>query len=75
MVGPAGSEPEKHEVQAAEGRLGSEPTMPRHNAEASRAELAQAIAQQLAGLAFGSIVITVHNGRVVQLERTEKTRF
>ena len=34
-----------------------------------------AIAAQLSGMAYGSLVITVHDGRVVQLERTEKTRF
>ena len=34
-----------------------------------------AIAAQLSGMSYGSLVITVHDGRVVQLERTEKTRF
>ena len=34
-----------------------------------------AIAAQLSGMSYGSLVITVHEGRVVQLERTEKTRF
>ena len=35
----------------------------------------EAIAAQLSGMSYGSLVITVHDGRVVQLERTEKTRF
>jgi hypothetical protein len=34
-----------------------------------------AIAAQLSGMSYGSLLITVHEGRVVQLERTEKTRF
>jgi len=34
-----------------------------------------AITAQLSGMSYGSLVITVHDGRVVQLERTEKTRF
>jgi hypothetical protein len=35
----------------------------------------EAIAAQLSGMSYGSLLITVHDGRVVQLERTEKTRF
>lgn len=29
----------------------------------------------LAGLEFGSVVITVHHGRIVQIERREKVRL
>ena len=47
--------------------------------EISASDLARgtldAIAAQLSGMSYGSLVITVHDGRVVQLERTEKTRF
>ena len=42
---------------------------------ASQPDTLDAIAAQLSGMAYGSLVITVHDGRVVQLERTEKTRF
>ena len=41
----------------------------------SRAQLLDAIVAQLEGMSFGSLVITVHDGRIVQLERTEKTRL
>ena len=33
------------------------------------------IAAQLSGLSYGSLLITVHEGKIVQLERTEKTRL
>jgi len=33
------------------------------------------IAEQLKGLNYGSLTITIHDGHIVQLERTERTRF
>ena len=33
------------------------------------------IAQALAGLEFGAVEITVHYGRIVQIERREKVRL
>lgn len=39
------------------------------------AELLEAIARARAGLRFGSIEITVHEGKVTQIERKEKFRF
>ena len=33
------------------------------------------IAQALAGLEFGTVEITVHHGRIVQIERREKVRL
>jgi len=33
------------------------------------------IAESLAGLRYGSVHIVVHDGRIVQIERTEKRRF
>lgn len=33
------------------------------------------IAEALAGMEFGSVEITVHNSRIVQIERREKVRF
>lgn len=34
-----------------------------------------ALRQQVEGLRFGVVQVVVHDGRVVQIERTEKTRF
>lgn len=36
--------------------------------------LEAALAQALAGLRYGSVEITVHNARVVQIERKERFR-
>lgn len=33
------------------------------------------IALQVNGLEYGSVLITVHDGRVVQIDRTERSRF
>lgn len=33
------------------------------------------IVRSLAGLKYGSVQITVHDGRIVQIDRTEKNRF
>jgi hypothetical protein len=33
------------------------------------------IVEALRGLAYGSLVITIHNSRIVQIERTEKHRI
>jgi hypothetical protein len=35
----------------------------------------EAVSAALAGLRYGEIQLTVHDGRVVQLEVTEKQRF
>jgi hypothetical protein len=35
----------------------------------------QALTRALASLRYGTIELTVHDGRVVQLERREKVRF
>ncbi len=35
----------------------------------------EAVREALARLRFGSVAITVHDGRVVQLDITEKQRF
>jgi len=37
--------------------------------------LLQVLARTLASLRYGTIELTVHDGRVVQLERREKVRF
>ena len=38
-------------------------------------EVAREILEALRGLRFGSVEITVHDCRVVQIERREKVRF
>ncbi|MGE4430154.1 MAG: YezD family protein [Sphingobium sp.] len=45
------------------------------NAVDPRDESLATIRQALEGLRFGSISITVHEGRVVQIDVTEKRRF
>jgi hypothetical protein len=39
------------------------------------AAVLEAVSAALAGLRYGEIQLTVHDGRVVQLEITEKQRF
>jgi hypothetical protein len=39
------------------------------------ASVLEAVGTALAGLRYGEIQLTVHDGRVVQLEVTEKQRF
>lgn len=36
---------------------------------------AERIVGQVNGLEYGSVLITVHDGRIVQIERTERKRF
>ncbi|SEO19473.1 YezD family protein [Paenibacillus sp. OV219] len=38
-------------------------------------EWIERIATQVNGLEYGSVLITVHDGRVVQIDRTERKRF
>lgn len=33
------------------------------------------ISDQLEGMEYGSVLITVHDGRIVQIDRTERKRF
>ena len=44
-------------------------------AEKARTSLEDALQQALAGLRYGSVEITVHNARVVQIERRERFRL
>ncbi|MCR2806237.1 YezD family protein [Paenibacillus soyae] len=30
---------------------------------------------QVAGMQYGQVIITVHDGRIVQIDRTERTRY
>lgn len=38
-------------------------------------EWLERIASQVEGLEYGSVLITVHDGRVVQIDRTERKRY
>ncbi|QYR24264.1 YezD family protein [Paenibacillus sp. sptzw28] len=38
-------------------------------------EWLERIGAQVNGLEYGSVLITVHDGRVVQIDRTERKRF
>lgn len=38
-------------------------------------EWLERIAAQVNGLEYGSVLVTVHDGRVVQIDRTERKRF
>lgn len=40
-----------------------------------QAEWLEVVRQKVANLRFGSVQITVHDGRVTQVESIEKTRF
>lgn len=33
------------------------------------------IAEQLEGMQYGQVVVTVHDGQIVQIDRTERTRY
>jgi hypothetical protein len=44
-------------------------------ADALPAAVAQSIVQALSGLRFGQVTIIVQDGRVIQIDRTERHRF
>lgn len=44
------------------------------DADKPKLDLEQAVRNALAGLRYGSVEITVHNARVVQIERKERFR-
>ena len=46
-----------------------------HRHEAASALALQAVADAIGKLRFGAIQLTVHDGRVVQLDVTERQRF
>lgn len=41
----------------------------------STASAADAVREALAGIRYGTVLVTVHDGRVVQLDVTERHRF
>jgi hypothetical protein len=42
---------------------------------ATESEWIEAVRRQVAPLRYGTVVITVHDGRVVQIEKTERIRL
>lgn len=52
-------------------------TTPDHSAPAERSssDWMEVVSRKVASLRFGSIQITVHDGKVTQVESIEKTRF
>lgn len=46
-----------------------------HVSDAEARNITQRVVDALRNLRFGSIELTVHDGRVVQIERREKLRF
>lgn len=47
----------------------------RSGPESQKAEWLEIVRKNVAALRFGSVQITVHDGRVTQVESIEKTRF
>ena len=45
------------------------------SADGSKADWLEIVRKNVANLRFGSVQITVHEGRVTQVESIEKTRF
>jgi hypothetical protein len=50
-------------------------TSERSTPDGSKADWLEVVRQNVANLRFGSVQITVHDGRVTQVESIEKTRF
>lgn len=48
---------------------------PAINEESDLAEWVRIVKQSVGALQFGVVQIVVHNGKVVQIEKTEKLRF
>lgn len=64
----------KTQAAEAETQQASEGVVPAGREARFRSDLDQ-VAQQLRGIQFGSLVITIQDGVVVQLDRTERTRL
>jgi hypothetical protein len=50
-------------------------TSERSSPDSPKADWLEVVRQNVANLRFGSVQITVHDGRVTQVESIEKTRF
>ncbi|MGZ8190244.1 MAG: YezD family protein [Methylococcaceae bacterium] len=47
----------------------------KHSQDSHLSDIAKQIAVVLQGIRFGSVEITIHDNKVVQIERKEKLRF
>jgi hypothetical protein len=45
-----------------------------HDLSANERELLREVALALRGIRYGSVVLTVHDGRIVELNKTERIR-
>lgn len=45
------------------------------SATVNEADVQRELLRSIASLRFGTVEVTVHNGRIVQIERREKIRF
>jgi hypothetical protein len=45
-----------------------------HDLSSSERELLREVALALRGIRYGSVVLTVHDGRIVELNKTERIR-
>lgn len=45
-----------------------------HELSASERELLREVALALRGIRYGSVVLTIHDGRIVELNKTERIR-
>jgi len=43
--------------------------------DTANAKIIEQLAESVKKLKFGQVVVTVHNSKIVQVERTEKIRF
>jgi hypothetical protein len=50
-------------------------SLPRNKKNGVNEAIAKEIISALNSIEYGQIQITVHNSRIVQIEKTEKTRF
>ncbi|MCH7627213.1 MULTISPECIES: YezD family protein [Novosphingobium] len=55
--------------------MNTPPAAPRNDAERHLDESIASVREALAGLRYGNVSLTIHEGRVVQIDVTEKKRF
>lgn len=53
----------------------TEPSIPRGESETHLEESISSVREALTGLRYGNVSLTVHEGRVVQIDVTEKRRL
>ena len=43
--------------------------------DATQAKTIEKVLKSIDGLQYGTVLITIHEGKIVQIDRTEKSRF